>query len=67
MDKMTLQDFIRDMGDGRAAALFGVKERTAASWRRGERFPRAQDIPRMIELSGGRLEYASFFHGRDAA
>jgi len=33
--------FIETVGDAEAARLFGVAERTAASWRRRERYPRA--------------------------
>ena len=61
---LSLVDLITEIGDDQAAAMFGVKRRTVASWRRSERWPLARDIPHLIELSGGRLSLESFF-GRD--
>jgi hypothetical protein len=38
--EISLVEFIEKAGDKQAADLFGVEERTAASWRRMERKPR---------------------------
>ena len=38
--EISLTEFIKKLGDKEAAKLFGVEERTAASWRRMERKPR---------------------------
>lgn len=59
---LSLIDLITEIGDDRAAEMFGVKPRTVASWRRSERWPLARDIPHLIELSGGRLSLESFFY-----
>jgi uncharacterized protein YjcR len=61
MDKIiTLQQFIEELGDDKAAEVLGVKVRTVASWRRGERWPRSRAISALIERSGGRLSAYSF-------
>ena len=59
---LSLIDLITEIGDDQAAAMFRVKRRTVASWRRSERWPLARDIPHLIELSGGRLSLESFFY-----
>jgi hypothetical protein len=50
---VTLAEFIRKHGDAHCATLFGVKERTVASWRRGENFPRTAKAPQIVERTGG--------------
>lgn len=47
----TLSGFIAEIGDEAAAALFDVKLRTVASWRRGERFPRRDQALRIVDRS----------------
>ena len=42
-----LKSFIERVGDPKAAKLIGVKERTVASWRRGERTPRTKHIKKI--------------------
>lgn len=49
--EMNLKDFISSVGDAKAARLFGVEERTAASWRRGERTPRPKHVERIVKKS----------------
>ena len=44
----TLPQFIYEVGDEPAADLFGVKVRTVAGWRRGERRPRPQRARKII-------------------
>lgn len=39
---MELKAFIEQVGDAKAARLFGVSARTAQSWRLGERIPRKE-------------------------
>lgn len=58
---MTLKEFIEAEGDAACASLWNVKERTVASWRRGERFPRPAKANQIIESSGGRLTHASIY------
>lgn len=45
------QAYLRELGDARAAELFGVKPRTAKSWRRGERYPRPAQARVIAERS----------------
>ena len=49
--KHTLPEFILLTGDKESAELFGVEERTAASWRRKERFPRPFKAKQIIEIT----------------
>jgi hypothetical protein len=51
----TLSEFIASLGDAVFADRYGTKERTAASWRRGERFPRPEQARTLIENSLGEL------------
>jgi len=50
MSKMTLSDFIRQKGDGAVAGACGVKPRTAADWRRGDRVPLAKYHRALLDL-----------------
>ena len=52
---MTLIEFIQKHGDAKCASLFKVKERTIASWRRGENFPRAKKAREIVERTGGKV------------
>jgi hypothetical protein len=57
----SLPKFIAAIGDPAAAELFDVKLRTVQSWRRRERHPRAEQAARIVELSGGEVDYAGIF------
>lgn len=46
---MKLQDFIRKVGDEEAARIFGVKKRSAMSYRLGERKPRPAAARRIVK------------------
>jgi transcriptional regulator with XRE-family HTH domain len=48
---MRLDKYIKQAGDKAAAQLFGVAERTAASWRRGERIPSPEAARIIVSLS----------------
>jgi hypothetical protein len=48
---MTLPTYIAQMGDEKAARLFGVKTRTAMSWRLRTRFPRPEQARVITERS----------------
>lgn len=50
---MKLSDYIKKVGDKKAAEKFGVQERTAASWRRGERIPKPRKAQEIVELLDG--------------
>lgn len=58
---MDLKRFIEKVGDEKAAKLFGVKTRTAASWRRGERIPRPKQVKKILKAAGGDLSYESIY------
>lgn len=59
---MTLPDYIRNHGDARCAELFGVKERTVASWRRGENFPRATKAMEIVSVTNGEVTMEGIYH-----
>ena len=66
---MTLAEYIKQFGDLDAAKLFGVKERTAASWRRGERRPRPEVAASIVAATGGEVTLDGIYgpHDLDAA
>lgn len=53
--RVTLPEFIRRHGDAHCAALFDVKVRTVASWRRGENFPRARKAREIVDRTNGQV------------
>lgn len=57
----SLPDFIAALGDDKAAELFEVKVRTVQSWRRRERYPRADQARRIVAAAGGQISYAGIF------
>lgn len=58
---MLLKEFIEQTGDAVSAELFGVKERTTASWRRGERMPRHKQAELIVKATDGVVSYAECF------
>lgn len=62
---MTLSDYISDVGDDAAAAEFKVTARTAASWRRGERFPRMEKAKEIEAISKGVVSFSECFDRPD--
>jgi transcriptional regulator with XRE-family HTH domain len=60
---MTLSQYIKNIGDAQCAKLFGVKERTVASWRRGENYPRANKAREIVVLTKGAVSLDGIFHG----
>ena len=64
---MNLPEFLRELGDERAADAIGVKARTVGSWRRGERMPRPAHARCIILLSDGRLDFSSIYSGEKSA
>ena len=51
MGNMNLDDYINKVGKERAAGLFGVKERTIASWLNWERRPSRRKAAEIIAVS----------------
>ena len=64
---MTLSEYIKHKGDAEAARILGIKIRTAASWRRGERMPRPEQARRIVSLTGGEVSLADIYAERLAA
>lgn len=58
---MTLSDYIKEVGDAEAGRLFGVGERTAASWRRGERRPRPEKAREIVVATGGKVSFSDCY------
>lgn len=58
---MTLDSFILQIGDRASASLFHVSERTVASWRRGERFPRSEKAKQIAEITSGKVSFADCY------
>lgn len=48
---MDLKPYLEKMGDSKAAELFGVKKRTVAAWRRGERHPKRSHAEIIVKRS----------------
>lgn len=48
---MKLTEYIASIGDTEASQLFGIKERTAKSWRLGERRPRPEQAKEIVRLT----------------
>lgn len=63
---MNLRDYIKSVGDSRAAELFGVEERTAASWRRGERSPRPKTAATIVSVTQGEVSFAEVYQADSA-
>jgi DNA-binding transcriptional regulator YdaS (Cro superfamily) len=64
---MLLSDFIKQLGDEAAAELFGVKPRTAQSWRLGERFPRPKQAREVVERTKGEVSLEEVYAVREPA
>ena len=57
----TLPEYITEHGDEKCAALFGVKARTVASWRRCENFPRARKASEIVSLTNNEVTIAGIY------
>ncbi len=67
---MDLRTYILRVGDDIAAAQFRVTARAVASWRRYERYPRPSQAARIVEVTGGLVDYAGIYsrpEGDDSA
>jgi len=63
---MNLSDYIAQIGDSAAARLFGIPERTAKSYRNGERLPRPGKALQIIDATGGKVDWAGIYAPRAA-
>jgi hypothetical protein len=58
---LSLPQYIESVGDAVAADLFRVKLRTVESWRRRERFPRAEQARLIVRVTDGQVDYRGIF------
>jgi len=58
---MTLTEYIQKHGDEVCAALFNVKPRTTASWRRRERYPRTEQANLIVEKTNGDVSMTGIY------
>jgi DNA-binding transcriptional regulator YdaS (Cro superfamily) len=58
---MTLTEYLKTIGDERAAAKFGVTPRRISSWRLGERQPRPAMARRIVEMTDGLLTLSDIY------
>lgn len=56
-----LADFILELGDQQAAALFGVRPVTVQHWRLGWRRPSIDKAQQIVELTGGEVDLAGCY------
>ena len=54
---MTLPDYIRQIGEAKAATVFGVKQRTVKSWREGARQPRPLQAAKIEDITHGIVSF----------
>jgi len=55
---MNISDYIEMTGDRVFCDLIGCKMRTAAAWRRQERFPSRNSIIKIVALTKGKVTHA---------
>lgn len=58
---MKLKAYIEWKGEPYCAELFGVKIRTIASWRRGERRPRPDQANEIVRLTRGTVQLEDIY------
>lgn len=58
---LTLPEFIREIGDEKAAELFNVKVRTVQSWRRREAFPYPRNAQQIVAAAEGRVDFQGIY------
>jgi len=58
---MTLPEYLQMRGDDVIAAILKIPERTVRSWRRRERYPRPRQAAKLVETSGGKLDYSGVY------
>ena len=63
---MRLADYIKKHGDAYCASMWGVKVRTTAGWRRGERTPRPAQARVIVATTGGEVTLAEIYAAQPA-
>jgi DNA-binding transcriptional regulator YdaS (Cro superfamily) len=64
---MKLSQYISSVGDAAAAELFGVEERTAASWRKLTRSPRPEKAREIVKATKGKVSFSDCYEEREVA
>lgn len=59
--KMTLPEFITELGDAEFARRTRTPIRTVQSWRRRERMPRPSQAQGIIRIADGRLDFEGIY------
>lgn len=62
--KITLSEFIAEIGDVEFSRRFKTPVRTVQSWRRRERRPRPAQAQELIRLANGRLDFTAIYGHR---
>ena len=65
--KITLPEFIAEIGDVEISQQLKTPLRTVQSWRRRERRPRPAQAQELIRISNGRLDFDSIYAAVEAA
>lgn len=64
---MNLPDYLELIGDKAASELFGITERAALSYRTGKRKPRPEIAQRIVEKTGGKVDWKDIYAPAAAA
>jgi hypothetical protein len=59
--KMTLSEYIKEIGEQNLADLIGVSRTTTKSWRYFVRTPKVKQAKKLINISNGLLDWESIY------
>ena len=62
---MNLKLYLKAIGDEECARLYGVKRRTARSWREGTRVPRVRVGLKIIKTTKHRVRFEDIYGERE--
>jgi hypothetical protein len=62
--KMSLEDWINEVGVAEVAKLFKVNESAVRHWKRGHCLPRTEQMRAIHQYSKGRVSYEEMIEGR---
>lgn len=63
---MNLSEYIQTIGDVAAGRLFNISPRVAKSYRLGERAPRRHRAQKIIDATGGKVDWAGIYASQPA-
>ncbi len=64
---MNLSEYISLIGDKAASELFGIEQRTAASYRLGQRQPRPEVARTIVAVTNGKVTWPEVYAPIEAA